>query len=181
VTTDEITYLRVYIAQLIEFWTALSIIRRDRSGKLVAIFRDLCSDKIRNMLHELANKKKHTLGFGPEGSDKYKRLFERLVETNKWFAGYKNRLHYRNCAGSHLMPLNKADHMFQQFGYGGDIEWKRLTKGVAASLSMMKQIEGKRNDEFWRQIRMKVRGTVTEDDTSMPVAVQALLQSYMVD
>jgi len=106
------------------------------------------------MLYELANKKQ-SLGFAPDGSDKHRRLFKRLVDANKWFEG-NNGLHYRNCSGSHLQGLPKAQHMFQQFGYGGEREWKHLTKGVAACLGMMKLIDSGKHPFSWREVRQKV-------------------------
>jgi len=179
-TDDAKGYLRVYIAQLVEIWTALSIVRKKPSSKLISVFRDLCSDKTRNMLHELANKKDWTLGFSREGTEQHKRLHGKLLEANKWFTGYNGRLHYRNCAGSHLQPLDKADHMFQHFGYGGEREWKQLTKGVAACLKMMKGMDDKPYHDFWRQVRFKIRGAVDERAPDLPVSVEALLQPYKV-
>src|SRR5688572_4729204 len=123
---DDVTYLRWHIVRLVRVWTALSIIRHKKNDELAAVFTDVCSDHLRNMLHELANKRPFTLGFTPEGTDEHKRLFQRLVDANKWFEG-GNRLHYRNCSGSHLQALPKAQHMFQKFGYGGQREWRNLT------------------------------------------------------
>jgi hypothetical protein len=184
-------YLRVYVAELVRIWTALSLIRKGRVSELVSVFRDLCSDKMRIMLHELANKKKWTLGFAPDGNPKYERLFVRLREANKWFEGYKNDLHYRNIAGAHMQPLDRADHMFQHFGYGGDREWLHLTKGVAASLAMMRIEDGKPYRDFWHKVRAKVRGKVADEMpinvggaqimVGLPVSVEALLQSFILE
>src|SRR5260370_33097843 len=67
-TTDEISYLRYYVAQLVRVWTALRIIRGEKSRELILVFQDLCSDKLRNMLHELANKRNWTVGFSAAGT-----------------------------------------------------------------------------------------------------------------
>src|SRR5437773_6826427 len=131
---DEISYLRYYVVHLVRIWTALQIIRGTKSDELIRVFQDLCSDKLRNMLHELANKRTWTLGFSASGTAKAKPLFDKLVEANKWFEGYQKRnpLHSRDVSGAHMQPLDKAEHMFQMFGYGGEREWKQLTKGVGA-------------------------------------------------
>jgi hypothetical protein len=189
-TADELAYLRLYVAQPFRIWTALSLVRRDRSAELASVFQDLCSDKLRIMLHEVANKKSWTLGFSPDGNPKYKHLFARLCDANKWFEGYKNQLHYRNCSGAHMQSLDKADHMFQQFGYGGEREWRHLTKGVAACLAIMRLIDDKPNRDFWRKIRAKVRRTVNDAVAvnvggkqmmyDVPIGVEALLQSFKV-
>lgn len=186
-SVDELSSLRFFVAQLVRIWTALSLIRRDRSPELVRVFQDLCSDKLRIMLYEFANKKSWKLGFSPDGNPKYELLFARLREANNWFEGYTNKLHARNCSGAHMMSLEHADHMFQQFGYGGEREWKQLTKGVAACLAMMRLVDGNPRALFWRKIRSKVRRTVDEsvsmnvDATpvmlDMPIGVEALLQS----
>jgi hypothetical protein len=190
-TDDERTYLRFYVAQLVRIWTALSLIRKGRASELVRMFRDLCSDKLRIMLHELANKKSWTLGFSSNGNPKYDRFFAKLRAANTWFEGYKNQLHYRNVSGAHMQSFDKTDHMFQQFGYGGEREWKRLTQGVAACLAMMRFIDGNPSREFWRKIRAKVRGTRNDDVTvtvggeqmivSVPIGVEAILQSFKVE
>jgi hypothetical protein len=190
-TEDERSYLRYYVAQLVRIWTALSVIRRGKAPELVEVFRDLCSDKLRNMLHELAKKRRWTLGFAADGNPKYNRLYARLVEANKWFTGYKNDLHSRDCSGSHLQPLKRADHMFQLFGYGGGREWKQLTKGVAACLAMMRIADGKPNRDVWWGIRARVRGTAHDEALatdgggrmidSVPIGAAALLQSFVVD
>jgi hypothetical protein len=190
-TDSERGHLRVYVAELVRIWTSLSLIRKGKASELVSVFRDLCSDKLRIMLHELANKKSWTLGFAPGGNPKYERLFARLREANQWFEGYKNELHYRNCAGAHLQPLDRADHMFQHFGYGGDREWLRLTKGVAACLTMMRIEDGNPRRDFWHKVRAKVRGQVTDEipidvggvqiTAGLPVSVEALLQSFMLE
>jgi hypothetical protein len=143
------------------------------------------------MLHELAKKQNWTLGFSVAGTAKQKRFFTKLVEANKWFEGYKNRLHSRNVSGAHLQPLEKADHMFQMFGYGGEREWKQLTKGVGACVAMMKLVDGNRNTEFWRKIRLKVGGRIDESilaniagkemKLGIPIGVEALLQSFKVE
>ena len=57
---DEISYLRYYVVHLVRIWTALQIIRGTKSDELIRVFQDLCSDKLRNMLHELANKRTWT-------------------------------------------------------------------------------------------------------------------------
>jgi hypothetical protein len=90
-----------------------------------------------------------------------------------------------------MQPLDRADHMFQHFGYGGDREWKHLTTGVAACLAMTKIIEGNPNREFWRKIRAKVRGTIhdlipvtvggKQMTVGLPIGVEALLQSFKLD
>jgi len=143
------------------------------------------------MLHELANKENWTLGFEPDGNPKYDHFFARLCEANRWFEGYRNHLHYRNCSGAHMQPLDRTDHMFQQFGYGGEREWRHLTKGVASCLAMMKLIDGKPYREFWRKIRAKVRGVHDEAISvsvgseqvmvDLPIGVEALLQSFKVE
>src|SRR6266446_10575683 len=135
--TNKPNQLRFYVAQLVRIWTALSLVRKDRSPELIRVFQDLCSDKLRIRLHELANKRSWTLGFEPNGNLKYDHLFARLCKANKWFEGYSNDLHYRNCSGAHMQPLDRADHMFQHFGYGGEREWRQLTKGVASCIAMM--------------------------------------------
>jgi hypothetical protein len=188
---DERSHLRFYVAQLVRIWTALSMIRKGRAAEFVEVFRDLCSDKLRIMLYEFTHKKSWKLGFAPNGNPKYKHLYARLVEANKWFEGYKNNLHARNCSGAHMLSLDRADHMFQHFGYGGDREWKHLTKGVAACLAMMKIVDGKPYRDFWRKIRAKVRGIVSDErpvtvgDQEMmvclPIGVEALLQSFKLD
>ena len=190
-TEDERSYLRVYVAQLVRIWTALSLTRRGKANEPVSVCRDVCSDKLRIMLHELANKKSWTLGFAPGSDPKYDRLFARLIEANKWFEGYKNSLHYRNCSGAHMQPLDRADHMFQHFGYGGEREWKHLTKGVAACLALMRLVDGKPYRDFWRKIRAKVTGTMNDEMAvtvgdeqmmvSLPIGVEALLQSFKVE
>jgi hypothetical protein len=197
VTNDEMSSLRYYIAQLVRVWAALAIVRRQKSSELLLVFQDLCSDKLRNMLYELANKKNWTLGFSAAGTAKHKRFFIKLVEANNWFEGYKNRRHSRkvrhsrNVSGAHLQPLEKADHMFQTFGYGGEREWKQLTKGVGACVAMMKLFDGNSNAEFWRKIRLKVGGRIDESPFAnivgkemklgIPVGVEALLQSFKVE
>jgi hypothetical protein len=190
-TDEERSYLRVYVAQLVRIGTALSLIRKGKATELVSVFRDVCSDNLRNRLHELANKRKWTLGFARNGNPKHDYFFDKLLEANKWFEGYTNGLHYRNCSGSHMQPLDRADHMFQHFGYGGEREWKHLTKGVAACVAMMRIVDGKPNREFWRNIRAKVRGTVNDEApvniggeqmmVDLPVSVEALLQSFKLD
>ncbi len=189
--TDERNHLRFYVAQLVRIWTALSLIRKGEVIELVEVFRDLCSDKLRIMLYEFMDKKSWKLGFSPNGNPKYDHLYARLVEANKWFEGHKNKLHARNCSGAHMQPLNRADHMFQHFGYGGEREWKHLTKGVAACLGMMRIVDGKSHRDFWKKIRAKVRGTVNDDIpvtvdgkqmmVSLPIGVEALLQSFKLD
>jgi hypothetical protein len=189
--TEELSYLRYYVAQLVRIWTALSMIRRDRSTELICVFRDLCSDKLRIMLHEFANKKSWTLGFDPDGNPRYERLFKRLCEANRWFEGRKNGLHYRNCSGAHMQPLDRADHMFQHFGYTDEREWEHLTKGVAVCLGMMKLLDGKSRTPFWNKVRGKVRGEVSDSIEvligdkqrvlDMPIGVEALLQSYKIE
>ena len=178
---DPISALRVHIVRLIRAWTAMSLVRRVRNHELCSALTDVCSDHLRNMLHELANKKTWTLGFAPDGSVKHKRLFQRLLDANKWFEG-GNGLHYRNCSGSHLQPMDKAQHMFQQFGYGGDREWKRLTAGVAACVQMMKLAEGGRHSKFWRDVRQRVVSGKLEtfNGLSIPSAAEALLLDYKV-
>ena len=188
-SADEISYLRYYIAHLVRIWTALSILRKERSSELISVCKDLCSDKLRNMLYELAHKRPWTLGFLRAGTPKHQRLYKKLEEANKWFQG--NRLHYRNCSGSHMQPLDKADHMFQVFGYGGEREWKHLTKGVAACVAMMKLIDGNHNQDFWRKVRLKVAGVVNDTISAdlsgnhlrldIPIGVEALLKSYKVE
>jgi hypothetical protein len=167
------------------------MIRAGKAPELVDVFRDLCSDKLRIMLHELANKQKWTLGFAPDGNQKHDRLYERLLKANKWFEGSKNKLHYRNCSGAHMQSLDRAEHMFQHFGYGDEREWKHLTKGVAACLAMMRLIDGRPYRAFWKRIRAKVRGTVRDEIAvpvdgkqmmfSLPIGVEALLQSFKLD
>jgi hypothetical protein len=178
---DEHGYLRFYVAHLVRIWAALRLVRGDRSIELIRIFQDLCSDKLRIMLHELATKKKWTLGFSADGTPKQQRLFQRLVEANKWFEGYKNGLHYRNCSGAHMQPLDKADHMFQHFGYGGEREWKHLTRGVAACLAMMKVLDGNRRTKFWRGIRTRVASQERQEMRDLPIGVEALLQGFIVE
>jgi len=190
-TDDERSYLRFYVAQLVRIWTALSVIRKGKATELVEVFRDLCSDKLRIMLYEFTEKKSWKLGFAPNGNLKYDRLYARLGRANKWFEGYTNNLHYRNCSGAHMQPLDRADHMFQHFGYGGEREWKHLTKGVAACLAMMRIVDGQPNRDFWRKIRAKVRGTVRNEApvtvggkrmlVGLPSGVEALLQSFKLD
>jgi hypothetical protein len=188
---DELSYLRYYVTQLVRIWAGLSLIRNGKATELTELFRDLCSDKLRIMLHEFATKKSWTLGFAPDGNPRYDRLFERLRGANKWFEGYKNALHYRNCSGAHMQSLDRADHMFQHFGYGGEREWKHLTHGVAACVAMMKLLDGKKNQEFWRKIRVKVAGVVDDSFAvnvggeklvcDLPIGVEALLQSYKLE
>jgi hypothetical protein len=190
-TDEERSYLRFYVAQLVRIWTALSIIRKGKAPELLQVFRDLCSDKLRVMLYEFKDKKSWKLGFAPNGNPKHDHFYARLVEANKWFEGYKNGLHARNCSGAHMQPLDRADHMFQHFGHGGEREWKHLTKGVAACLAMMRIVDGKPHRDFWRKIRAKVRGTVCDEApetvggeqmmVSLPIGVEALLQSFTLD
>lgn len=190
-TDDQRSYLRFYVAQLVRIWTALSMIRNGKASELVQVFRDLCSDKLRIMLYEFTRKESWKLGFARNVDPKHDRLFARLVEANKWFEGYKNELHARNFSGAHMQPLDRADHMFQHFSYGGEREWKHLTKGVAACVAMMRIVDGKPNRDFWQEIRAKVRGTagydapVTVGDkqmmVSLPIGVEALLQCFKLD
>ena len=187
VQNDNVAYLRLHLVRLVRVWAALSVIRRNRSDELIRVFQDVCSDNLRTVLHELANKEDWTLGFTPEGTDQHKRLFQRLVDANKWFEGKrgkagKKKLHYRNASGAHLQPLTSTEHMFQQFGFGGDREWKHLTKGVAACIQMMKLIDGKKHDKFWREVRKRVVTGKAETHEGLPIpsAVTALLLDYKV-
>jgi hypothetical protein len=191
VTPDDISYLRFYVAQLVRIWAALRIIRGKKAGELIHVFQDLCSDKLRNMLHELANKKSWTLAFSATGTAREKRLFAKLAKANRWFEGYQNRLHSRNLSGAHLQSLDKADHTFQIFGYHGEREWKQLTKGVAACVALMKLIDNDRNTSFWRNIRLRVSGQIDESvlvniegkeiKLDVPIGVKAILQSFRVE
>src|SRR5581483_8623932 len=110
-TTDDTAWLRWHITHLVRIWTALGRIRHIQGDELTAVFKDVCSDKLRIMLHELAEKKR-SMGFDPEGSDKHERLYAKLTVANEWFTG-KNGLHARNCSGAHLQRLPVAQHMFQ--------------------------------------------------------------------
>lgn len=168
-------YLAYYITHLIRIWTALGIIRKAHGDEVTEVFKDLCSDKLRVMSYELASPKTWTVGFSEDGSDKHKRLFSTLTEANKWFTATKNSLHARNMSGSHLQPLDRAEHMFQQFGYGGEREWRHLTKGVAACLGMMQLIQGHKHRHWWRRIRKEIR---TNERKPIPPAIDALLIDF---
>lgn len=184
---ENVSYLRWNITHLVRVWTALSMIRKVRGNETLYVFKDVCSDKLRNMLHELANKKKWTLGFTKDGLEKHQRLFKRLIDANKWFESKEGK-HYRNVGGSHMQPLPIADHMFQQFGYGGEREWKHLTKGVAACVAMMKMIDGGKFASWWREKRKCVRDGelkqhVSSDGIAMeiPNALDALLLDLRIE
>lgn len=88
---DDVAYLRWHVTHLVRIWTALGKIRRVRGNELIEVFKDLCSDKLRIMLHELAEKKR-SMGFDPDGSDKHKRLYKHLEIANEWFTS-SNGLH----------------------------------------------------------------------------------------
>jgi hypothetical protein len=180
-TADNTAYLRWHVTHLVRVWTALSMIRRIHGNETIAVFQDVCSDKLRIMVHELAEKKR-SMGFDPDGTDKHQRLYAQLESANEWFTG-KNGLHARNCSGAHLQPLSVAQHMFQVFGYGGDREWKKLTLGVAACVGMMKLIEGNRHNAWWRELRRKVRAGKMEEHEGMtiPASIESLLLDFKVD
>jgi hypothetical protein len=186
---DDRAWLRLYVAELVRIWTALSLIRMHDGGELLQVFKDLCSDKLRIMLYELAGRRARTCGFNPAGNAKYARRFAVLKQANNWFAGRKkNGLHYRDACGAHLQPLDVTEHMFQQFGYKGEREWRHLTRGVAACLQMMKLEDGKPRQGFWREVRNQVRGAITDSPVVMsngevasgvmPVRVKALLEGF---
>lgn len=187
---DDRAWLRLYVAELVRIWTALSLIRKRDGGELLQVFKDLCSDKLRIMLHELADRRTWTCGFNPAGNAKYERRFAVLKQANSWFSGTKSSLHYRNTCGAHLQPLDITEHMFQQFGYKGDREWRHLTRGVAACLQIMKLEDGKPRQQFWREVRNQVRGTTVDSPVAMPngdvvsgtmpVSVKALLEGFRI-
>jgi len=153
----------------------MSIIKDTKDDELISVFRDVCSDHLRNMLYELEDKNQSP-GFTKKGCDTHKRLFQRLVDANRWFEG-KNGLHYRNCAGAHLQPSWKAENLFQQFGYGGRREWKHLTKGVAACLAMMKLMDGGKSTKTWRDVRRRVaiRQVDTHGGLPLPNGIEVFL------
>jgi len=133
------------------------------------------------MLHELAEKKR-SMGFDKDGSAKHKQFYAKLELANEWFTS-KNGLHARNCSGAHLQSLDKAQHMFQIFGYGGEREWKKLTIGVAACLGMMKLIENQRHNSWWRELRREVRTGRAKvyDGLPIPTALDALILDFKVE
>lgn len=180
-TKDDTAWLRWHVMTLVRIWTALSVIRRIKGDELISVFQDTCSDKLRIMLHELAEKKR-SMGFDADGSDQHKRLYAGLEQANEWFTG-KNGLHARNCSGAHLQPLPAAQHMFQIFGYGGEREWTNLTLGVAACVGMMKLLEGNKHNAWWRELRRKVRNRKMEEFNGLPVpaSIEALLLDHKID
>jgi len=129
------------------------------------------------MLYEFSNKQTWTMGFNKEGSVKHKRLFSKLKLANDWFVG-KNGLHARNCSGSHLQSFSVTQHMFQQFGYGGEREWKKLTIGVAACLGMMKLQEDNKHNQWWRELRQRVREF---KGLPVPAAIESLFLDLKID
>ena len=177
---DEVAYLAVHITHLVRIWTALGMIRHVRNNQFIEVFKDVCSDKLRIMLHELAEKKR-SMGFDQDGSDKHKRFYKKLEIANEWFTS-SNGLHARNCSGAHLQPLSVAKHAFQIFGYGGDREWKKLTLGVAACVGMMKLVEN-RDTSWWRDLRRQVREGKHKEFNGLPVpmAADALLRGLVVE
>lgn len=176
-SSDDVAYLRFHVTHLVRIWTALGEIRRNRGNELTEVFKDVCSDKLRIMLHEFAEKKR-SMGFDPGGSNKHKRLYEKLKIANEWFTS-SNGLHARNCSGAHLQPLSAAKHAFQVFGYGGEREWRKLTLGVAACLGMMKEIEGHRHKSWWRELRIRARSS--PQHALVPASVDSLLLDLKVD
>ena len=173
---DDVAWLRWHITHLVRIWTVLGMFRGTQGNEACEVVKDVCSDKLRIMLHELANKKTWTVGFDADGTQKHKRRYAKLAVANEWFTG-KNNLHARNCSGAHLQRLPAATHMFQTFGYGGEREWKKLTLGVAACVSMMKLIEKGRLNGWWRDVRLRVRkGEMHEHEgLSLPIAFDSLL------
>src|ERR1700730_7990308 len=45
--TDDTTYLRWHVTQLVRVWTALSMIRQIHDNETIAVFQDACSDVLR--------------------------------------------------------------------------------------------------------------------------------------
>jgi hypothetical protein len=179
-TDEDVAYLRWHVTHLVRIWTSLGAIRRIRGNEMFELLKDVCSDKLRIMLHELAEKKR-SMGFDRDGSDKHKRLYKKLEVANEWFTS-KNGPHARNCSGAHLQPLSAAKHAFQIFGYCGEREWRKLTLGVAACVGMIKLIEGSRHNLCWRDLRRKVREGKQEQfrGLSVPASIEAFLLDFKV-
>jgi len=177
-THNDTAWLRLHIAHLVRVWTALGMIRRSQGNETLEVFKDVCSDKLRIMLYELAEGKR-SLGLCPDGTEKHKRLYAKLQIANEWFTG-ANGLHARNCSGAHLQPSSVAQHMFQTFGYGGEREWRKLTLGVAACVAMMKLVEKNRLNRWWRELRRRVRDRKMQEfeGATVPLAVEALLVGF---
>ena len=157
------------------------MVRKVRDNLVVNVVKDVCSNNLRIMLHELAEAKR-SMGFKQEGTEKHKRRYAKLIVANEWFTG-DNGLHARNCSGAHLQPLPVAQHMFQTFGYGGEREWKKLTLGVAACVAMMKLLENNRDNLWWRELRRKIRRNEIErfEGMTIPMSAEALLLDHKFD
>jgi hypothetical protein len=104
------------------------------------------------------------------------RFFRELKIANEWFQ--HGTLHARNCSASHLQSIDASTHMFQQFWFGGQREWRKLTRGVAACVGMMKLTDQKRHNAWWRRIRDDIR---TVSKVSKELQIPAYIESLMLD